>query len=52
MAKKKADEEAAKNRKLIEAKEKQEEDRKLNGDFTKDELWTLNLPRGWLNGYL
>ena len=36
----------------MEAKEKEEEQKKINGDYTQDELWTINLPRGWLNGYL
>ena len=53
IAKKLSDEEAARIRKLREAKEKYEEDLKWWGPrYTKDEIWTINLPRGWLKGYV
>ena len=53
LAKKLSDEEAARIRKLREAKEKYEEDLKWWGPrYTKDEIWTINLPRGWLKGYV
>ena len=53
LAKKLSDEEAARIRKIREAKEKYEEDLKWWGKhYTDDEIWTINLPRDWLNGYI
>jgi hypothetical protein len=53
LKKKLSDEEAERIRKIREAKEKYEEDLKWWGKhYTKDEIWTINLPRGWLKGYM
>jgi hypothetical protein len=53
LKKKLSDEEAERVRKIREAKEKYEEDLKWWGKhYTKDEIWTINLPRGWMKGYL
>jgi len=53
LAKKLENEEAERIRRLREAKEKYDEDLKWWGKhYTNDEIWTINLPRGWMSGYV